>query len=154
MSCRGYVGFGAIQPVAAVSSAPTFLAALNHREQHVAVPPAPTIILGNHQRHAQGDRGGRGRGYPGTGAGVCVCGYTLSWAPQIFHKETGGYQRQAICQQREPHDYGHTRDPGGGGNRDRGSFSYPPSLTERDFQTTGGCRWGGMGIGGYLFCYG
>ena len=47
---------------------------------------------------------------------------------------TGGYKRQTGALIREPDDYGHTRTQGGGGNRDRRSFSYPPSFGKQLFQ--------------------
>lgn len=101
-SSRQMVGIGGqSKQVAAVPPPPIFLTALCLGSR-VAVPPAPTIAIGQHQRHAQGDRGGVAR----TGAGVCVWPYALSWRRQIFSRvgfvgrqhqgqrwaETGGYQ--------------------------------------------------------------
>ena len=55
-------------------------------------------------------------GMPGTGAGVCVCGYTLSWAPQIFHKETGGVSAAGRMPAKGPPRLRPRTRPGGGGS--------------------------------------
>jgi hypothetical protein len=124
---------------------------------HVAVSPAPTITLRNHQRHAQGDRGGRGAGVSRSWGGVCVWGYTAllgaanffkSWirrppAPRpALGRDRGGVSiGRPGLPIREPMTTATHTHRGAGANQDRSSFSYPPSLAKR-------CRGGWGAVSG------